>query len=178
MSSTGREYSIPFSNLKVGEHVFELEIDDTFFDDFEYSEIKQGNIKSEIKLLKRTNMMMLDISIEGTVKTICDRCAAELYLPISSTHQLIVKAGEKRQAEDNDEEDIIYLSPSDNEIDLKQYLYEHITLALPIKREHETEEECDKEVIDRLKGVSIEEPENNDQSTDPRWDGLTDLKLN
>ena len=90
---TSKEYIIQFSGLAVGKHVFEISIDDAFFDSLPYSEIKQGSIKANTVLLKRQNMLVLSFEISGTVKTNCDRCAQEFDLPISGSYRLVVKLG-------------------------------------------------------------------------------------
>ena len=53
-------------------------------------------------------------------------------------------------------------------------------LALPAKREHNNEADCNQEVIQRLKTYLIDEEitEDNEQETDPRWDGLKNVNLN
>lgn len=175
-----KDYKIHFSNLKVGEHEFELVIDDAFFDHFTYSEIKQGDVKVNIKLLKRTNVVLLDIDFSGSVKTICDRCASELDLPIELSQKLTVKMGVRESNDDDTNDEVVYISSSDNSIDLKQHLYEYITIALPIKREHQLEADCDQEVISRLNHVVIEAAadDTNEEEIDPRWSELIKLKPN
>ena len=40
-----KEFLIPFAGLKLGKHQFEFEINKAFFDDFDYDEYKDVNIK-------------------------------------------------------------------------------------------------------------------------------------
>ena len=45
-----------------------------------------------------------------------------------------------------------------------------IVLAIPNKRVHESEEDCNQDVLDELDDYESEE------ETDPRWDALKNLK--
>ena len=51
-----KEYIIQFVGLSVGEHLYEFNISDSFFEDLEYSEIKQGNI-SEVDRKSMLNIV-------------------------------------------------------------------------------------------------------------------------
>jgi uncharacterized metal-binding protein YceD (DUF177 family) len=172
--STSKEYIIQFASLTIGEHRFELDINKRFFDNFDYSEIKEGDIRVNINLLKTSSMMVLDFEIGGTVKAICDRCASEFDLPITGHYKLTVKTGDADVDEQDD--DIIAVSASESRLDLSKHLYEYITLALPIKREHETIADCDKEVLTKLNNFLVDD--DSAKSADPRWNDLSKIKLN
>ena len=61
-------------------------------------------------------------------------------------------------------------------MDLKNYLYEFITLLLPIKRIHR-DGECDPEMIRSIEEHAFVEKE---EDVDPRWDklkGLTNTEI-
>ena len=175
---TGKEYIIQFVGLSVGEHLYDYNINDKFFESLDYSEIKQGNIKVRVTLLKQSSMMIFQFNISGTVLVNCDRCTAEFDLPIQGDYKLIVKVGGRDSG--NEDDDIITIAANEHELDLSQFLYEYIALSLPIKRVHpdndEGEPTCDKEMLKKLKNFLIEE-EKNDFS-DPRWDDLKNISLN
>ena len=168
---TFQEYSIQFSGLKPGKHEYEFEIGNRFFEDIEYSEIKQGKVDVSLELDKHSIMLVLVFKISGEVKVTCDRCADEFFLPIEDTQQLIVKFGDEAVEES---EDVIVLPRNEKEINLSQYIYEYIILALPTKRLH-PEGKCNKEAIKKLKNLEKHTKEN---QSDPRWDGLKNIKLN
>lgn len=169
-----KKYSIQFAGLSLGEHQYELTVDDEFFEETDFPEIKQGNITVDLTLLKRSNMMVLDFVLKGFVKTTCDRCADEFDLPVSGEYKLIVKVGAGDVG--NDDDDIIEVSATESKLDLSTYLYEYVMLALPAKREHENPEDCDKEVISKLNNIIVEEEK--EEETDPRWEELKKIKLN
>jgi uncharacterized protein len=169
-----KEYIIQFAGLSPGEHLFEFNVSDKFFENLDYSEIKQGNILVKVNLLKQSTMMVLHFDISGTVKSNCDLCASEFDLPISGNYKLIVKVGGSDNSEEDD--DIITIAANEHKLDLTQYLYEYITLSLPIKREHPEQTACDKEILNKLDNFLVDDKK--DEPVDPRWDGLKNIKLN
>ena len=40
-----KQYSIPFTGLKIGQHQFGFDVDSTYFNEFEYSLVKKGLLK-------------------------------------------------------------------------------------------------------------------------------------
>ena len=175
---TRKEYVIQFVGLSAGEHLYDFKVSDKFFEDLDYSEIKQGNINVHLNLLKQSTMMVLHFEISGTVKMDCDRCTEEFDLPIEGNYKLIVKVGGHESGDEND--DIITIAANEHELDLSQYLYEYITLSLPIKRVHPNDAKgkitCNKKVLKKLEDFLIEEEKKED--TDPRWNDLKNIKLN
>ncbi len=173
-----KEYTIQFVGLSVGEYKYQYNIIDKFFDDFDFSEIKQGNINIDLSLLKQSTMMVLNFKISGTVNMNCDRCTAEFNLPISGDYKLIVKVGGAETGDEDD--DIITIATNEHELDLTQYIYEYITLSLPIKRVHlddkNGESTCDKEMLNKLEHFLTEEEK--EEESDPRWNDLKNIKLN
>lgn len=178
----GKEYKIQFVGLAVGKHEFEFEVKDKFFENLDYSEIKNGNIKIDVNLLKQSSMMSLDFKVSGTVKVPCDLCTEEFDLPISGEYQLIVKVG--GNADQNEDDDIITVAANEHELDLSQYIYEYIVLSLPIKRVHPLDKKgkstCDPEMVKKVESYLTDEPgeDDSEDGTDPRWDGLKGIKLN
>ncbi len=172
------EYVIQFAGLSVGEHLFELSVNDKFFESLDYSEIKQGNIQVKVNLEIQSSMMVFRFDIDGTVKVDCDRCAEGFDLPIKGKNKLIVKVG--GNFDRNEDDDIIGVAGNEHKIDLTQFLYEYIILSVPIKRVHSDESYCDEEQMKKLKKVLSEETNKQEigKTGDPRWDGLKDIKLN
>jgi len=180
VSSYLNTYSIHFKGLKTGKHSFIFEVDKKFFDEFEEGEIKQGKLQVDVILTKQSQMLDLNISINGYAEVVCDKCLDCFDLPISYKGSLFVKFGEEK-AEEGDE--IFVLTNDDSEINLAQYIYESISLSLPYQRYHGMnglKGKCDNEMIEKLKnhlsGNSNKKEESID--VDPRWNKLKDIKLN
>jgi uncharacterized protein len=168
----GGSYTIGISGLKEGRHKFDFEIDDKFFESFEESEIKEGSLRADIEIEKRSSHMDILIKISGEVKICCDRCLEMFFYPLGCENRLLVKFGKKIGEEDPD---IISLTADEHELDLQQLLYEYIHLALPIKRVHPDDADgnstCDPEMLKKLNELKVEEENEND----PRWDELRKL---
>jgi len=171
-----KQFSIPFTGLKLGTHQFDYELDDSFFSAFEYSLIKSGNLKVNLELDKQETMLLLKYKVAGTLNLDCDKCLSEFAYPVNLYERQIVKfAGDELESDD---EEIISLSRKDSEIDISGPLYEMINVSVPyIKNCEQAGKECDQEMIDRLEQLSIDkQAEENEQTSDPRWEALNKLK--
>src|SRR5271155_4879794 len=109
-----KEYIIQFGGLSFGEHKFEYKVNDKFFDNLDYSEIKQGDININLDLLKQSQMMVLRFKIGGTVKMTCDLCAEEFDLPLEGDYKLIVKVGGDDNS--NEDDDIITIATNEHQL--------------------------------------------------------------
>jgi uncharacterized protein len=169
-------YTIPVNGLKDGQHYFDFKIDKEFFEQFEESEVKEGELRVVVTADKRATHIDLIIEIGGNISISCDRCLGIFSLPVECTNRLLVKFG--RVYEENDP-DIVTLSAEEPELDLMQYFYEYILLALPIQRRHPDDEDgnstCDTDMLEKLQDHIIGET---DSSIDPRWDELKKLMNN
>lgn len=161
-----KEYQIPYLGLKLGNHLYEFTLTDTFFDKFEFSEIRQAEIEAEVELEKQSAMLLFTIHLEGKVQTVCDRCGDDLEIPIAISEQLIVKFGETTGSE---EEDILIHGPSEFAVDLSQYFYEYAHLALPQRHVHDSLEDCNQESLKEL------EKYRSDVTTNTQWAELKNL---
>ena len=86
-------FIIPFAGLKEGIHDYAFDIDAAFFESFEYSEVKQGNVHVDVILERQERMLIFNFNIRGNVQVPCDRCLSSLDLTIEGHERLIVKFG-------------------------------------------------------------------------------------
>ena len=49
-----KEFTIPFVGLKEGKHHFDYDIEQTFFEHFEYEDFNQCNIKVDVDFEKKS----------------------------------------------------------------------------------------------------------------------------
>jgi uncharacterized protein len=169
-----REFSIPFTGLKLGKHQFEFVITDAFFDQFEYSLVKKASLVCKVELERQEPMLILDFDITGTVDATCDKCLAQYPQPVDIPEQQVAKFSEEPVADD---EEIIALSKNDHEIDIAGLVYEYINVAVPFITTCGDEGNtpfCDKEMLDKLEKFKANT--DNDEKTDPRWDVLKNIK--
>jgi uncharacterized metal-binding protein YceD (DUF177 family) len=172
--SVARDYIINFGSLGSGEHEFEFTIQDAFFQRFENSVIQKGAVDVLVVVEKKENMLLLDFTLEGTVTVPCDRCLEDLDLDIEGYQELIVKLGDHHEELS---EDVILISSREHEFDVSQYLYEFLTLMIPMRNVHDENENgqsCDPEVLKALEKHIVQD----DHPADPRWDALKKINPN
>jgi uncharacterized metal-binding protein YceD (DUF177 family) len=154
---------IPFKGLSLGQHSFEFEIDDRFFSQLESAVVQKGKASIKVELNKLNNLMECDVTINGEAAVECDRCLDEFYIPITFEGKVIVslrgQAGEDTERNEDDV-DVMFLHPSDDELDLSQYCYESIGLSLPLQKIHPNDANgnsiCNREMLDKLKDLMVE----------------------
>lgn len=167
-------YTIPFVGLKLGKHQFEYEIDKEFFDHFEYDEFNDADVKVDLLLEKKATMMELTFRATGTVNVNCDLTNEPYDQPIDSSLFLVIKFGDEFN---DDNEDLLILPHGEFEVNIQQYIYELIVLAVPLKRIHPGVEDgtLESDVLDKLEELSLEQEKKKEEETDPRWDKLKNL---
>ncbi|WP_405574451.1 YceD family protein [Winogradskyella sp. Asnod2-B02-A] len=171
-----KSYTIPFVGLKVGEHHFDYQIDNTFFQHFEYDEFNAVDVKIDLKLDKKSTFLELLFYAEGVVNVNCDITNEPYDQAINDEFKLVVKFGN----EYNDEnEDILIIPHGEYEINIAQYIYELIILAVPIKRVHPGIEDgsLQSDILSKLEELSPSEDTKTKSSEDidPRWNNLKKL---
>lgn len=171
-----KQFSIPFTGLKLGKHQFDFEIDNRFFDGFEHTLVKDGALKAEVELDKQETMLILNFHILGTIKLNCDKCLSDFDQPIEIKERQIVKFAED-EAEDIDELEIMLLPRKETAIDVAELIYEFITVAVPfINKCEQAGQTCDEQMLATLNKLASGNEEQEEQSDDPRWEALKKLK--
>ncbi|MGB1307634.1 MAG: YceD family protein [Oceanihabitans sp.] len=171
-----KAFTIPFVGLKEGKHLFEYEINKSFFEHFEYENFNDSNIKVEVELNKKATFLELNFNFSGTVNVNCDLSNEPYNQEISNNFDLVVKFGE---AYNDDNIDILIIPHGEYEINIQQYIYELIVLAVPKKLIHPGIEDgtLDSEILKKLEELSPKEKDykDNNAEIDPRWNTLKKL---
>lgn len=172
-----KEYLIPFIGLKLGKHHFEYQINNKFFEIFDYNEFQNSDIKVNLVLEKKSTMLELAFKHKGTVNVPCDLTSEDFDLPIKGKMNLIVRFGE---AFNNDNEELLILPHGEFEIDVAQYIYEMIVLSVPLRRVHPgiKDGSLKTEALTKLKELAVKEKKEEkkeEENIDPRWDKLKQL---
>jgi len=167
-----KDYVISFRGLKMGNHEFDFQITDSFFEAFEYSRTQKGNIALKVILNKAENMLKLDFFFKGSVEVICDSCGDDFDFRLNFIEHLIVKFSDQEQ---EDSAEMIFLPSAAYEIKLAQFIYEYVNLALPMRLTHPEDEDgnpiCSLDIPEEEEELIA--PEN---EVDPRWEALKKLK--
>ena len=171
-------FRIPYIGLKLGQHIFEFEISKTFFDEYEYSIVKDGDLKAVITIDKQETLMLVNFDIKGTMKLSCDLCLNSFPSATHIKERLIVKFSENDEVNEQSEE-ILVLSKKDYEFDVAPLIYEYINLAVPFNNRcgnPGNTDACDREMIRKLEALSTDQNKDIESKTDPRWEALNKIK--
>ncbi len=171
-----KEFTIPFVGLKVGKHHFDYEIKKEFFDYFEYEDFNSSDLKIDLDFVKKSTLLELHFEVTGTVNVNCDVTNEPYDQEIKNSFDLVVNFGE----EFNDEYiDILILPHGEYEVNVQQYIYELIVLAMPLKRIHPGVEDgtLDSDILNKLEELSpkIKDIKKDQEESDPRWNKLKQL---
>ncbi|HVD99235.1 MAG TPA: DUF177 domain-containing protein [Cytophagaceae bacterium] len=175
-----KEFDIEIFRLTDGKQSFDYDLDDKFFAAIEGSILEKGKLKATVVLDRSERLILADFKIKGIVELLCDRSVEPYDYEIDSDENLVFKFGDEFEELS---EDVIMIPRDLQKLNLAQYLYEFIGLAIPMKRLHpkfqeeDTEEEDEQETRLIYRSDENEDNKSDDSETiDPRWNALKDLK--
>lgn len=184
-----RLYDIDLFKLDSGEYQYKLEVNNAFFALFDYGLIEKGDAEVNIQLFKTETMITMDFDIRGKVELICDRSLEPFDYPIELNERLLIKYGEEEEELDDD---LLIITQNTQKINVAQFIYEIIGISLPMKKIHpdHLEEDDEDDIDDMTKGKLVyssldkdqenekEEPTEDEEVIDPRWNILKNLRNN
>lgn len=181
-------YKIPLKTLADGAHEFEYTLDGQYFKligDGE-ADIKTGSVEVRVSVKKISSTFEFNFVLNGYVVVPCDRCLDDMTVDIDTKSRLIVKFGES-YSEESDE--IVIIPEHEGEINIAWFLYEFVTLDVPMKHVHPAGT-CNKAMTakyNKHRAISKEEDDDllddddviedtdRDITNDPRWDALKSI---
>ena len=143
---------IELRGLTAGKHQFAFKVDRSFFEAYESDTISEADLDVKAVVVKDHGHMALDMDIVGEVTVKCDRCLADLDLPVDIKKHFPVMFSSYAEDADEEADDVILLESSSADLDLSQIIYDYVNLSLPIKKVH-PEGECDPEMMEKLKDI-------------------------
>lgn len=173
---------IDIFNLQNKSYDFNFEVDDRFFQSFDDSLINKGKINIKVSLDKSETFMEANMQINGTIELICDRSLEKFDFPVTLDPNLIFKFGDEEKELDDF---MVQITKDTLRIDLSQYIYEFISLAIPMKKLHprfaDLEDDGDSLVYSSAGTKGADEnakgtDHGNEGDIDPRWKKLIELK--
>lgn len=163
------KYSIPFAGLAEGNHRFEYEIDDSFFECFDHSVVHQARVHVGLDFLKSTSVLTLVFHFKGHITLNCDRCLEDFNFPLDFNQSLVVRFGDEAREESDD---VIVIPHGDQVLDVSPHIYDYISLQVPMRAVHPDNDsgqsQCNPEVLSKLEQGQEAKPE----TSDPRWEAL------
>jgi uncharacterized metal-binding protein YceD (DUF177 family) len=123
-------------SLSKGTHRYEFRLGKEFFSSFDNTEVLDSELKVALRIvIAEERKMDVSVIIDGYVVLLCDRCLERLSMPVSFRGVL-----DEQETEEctNDHTGLF---------DFTQYVYDNVCLAIPIQRVHESEKDCDPEML-------------------------------
>lgn len=166
-------YSVNIIGLSNKIHPFEYEIGDHFFGHYGTDLVSKGSFKANVSLNKHETFIEVNFDIIGEARLVCDRSLEEFSYPIEINKKVVFKYGD----EEKEISDEIIIIPREMErLELGQYMYEFIGLAIPMKKLHPRFNEEDDDSTGKIIYSSSDQEKIDDEATDPRWEALKNLK--
>ena len=168
------KYMIPFRGLKDGIHFFEFSIDNSFFEELNFFDFGDAKLDLNITLDKKSSILTLKFDFNGFVKLSCDLTTESFDYNLKTDFRLVVKFGE---VEKYDGDEILILQNGASQIDISQYIYETIILAIPQKKIHPgvIDGTLNSDIIKKLRDLQPKNKKKLNKKIDPRWVKLKDL---
>ena len=174
-----REFEIAFVGLKPGIHEYSYEINDRFFEAFQEQDFTHCKAHVKLTLDKKSGFFLLKFEVGGSLEVTCDRCNSDLPLELWDEFTITVKMVEEPELmnEQEDDPDVYYISRNESHLDVANWIYEFINLAIPMQKTCEFEKmdgpHCNKAALDVLKKLEIK---NEEETSNPIWKGLEKFK--
>jgi len=179
-----RTYDINIVGLENKRYEYDFTSDDAFFTALEQELIRKGNVQTRVILDKSETMIRLSFHIVGTVEQICDRTLDEYDESVDTRQVMLLKFGDHNE-ELSDEIELIERNTAT--VNVARYIFEFISLSLPMKRLHprfRDEDDQDDEgdgsngKLIYSSGPATDEGSDGQSATDPRWAALRKLNDN
>jgi uncharacterized protein len=165
-------YKVNIIGLSNKVHHFNYQVDEAFFVKYGQDLISDGSIEVEVALSKHETFLEATFSIKGSAKLVCDRSLDTFDYPIDTTKFVVFKYGEETM-EISDE--IMVIHRDTVSLELGQFIYEFIALAVPMKKLHPRYQNDEGEAGGIVYSSEREE-DKQEEEIDPRWDKLKKLK--
>ena len=85
------KYDIEISKLELGQYDYSYQIDDEFFQLFDFSLIKNGSLQTDVHLEKKTTFISMAFRTNGTIRLICDRSLDAFDYELVTEDEIIFK---------------------------------------------------------------------------------------
>ena len=158
--------------MKEGIHLFNYELGNKFFRNFDYYDFLDAKLFAKLELEKQSTLLNLRFSFNGEIEVQCDVSMESFNLDLETEHAVVVKFKDDIISTDDK---VIFMPAGSHSIDVSHLIYESIILAVPQKKVHPGIENgsLKSEIVEKLE--ALKPKKNFKEKTDPRWDKLKDL---
>ncbi|MCQ2066556.1 MAG: DUF177 domain-containing protein [Bacteroidaceae bacterium] len=165
-------YKVDLKGQEGAEASYEWLVDSDFFAALDVEDIRRGRVSVQLTVTKASGQFNLSFTLNGSVVVPCDRCLDDMDQEIDTTGELKVRLG----ADFADDGDVVVVPEQDGTVNVAWYIYEFISLAVPIKHVH-APGKCNKEMTEQLSRHSAPDEDGEDAPVDPRWADLENLNI-
>lgn len=141
------QLQVDFKQIHAEAEVRHVRLDSLFFEQLDQDEINGGEVDVELSLKEEGDVYVVGVRVTGHVVVPCDRCMANLELPVSCGEVLKFRYGSGADDADGEYEWIHDLTAP---YDLSWTVYEIIAVSLPVSRTHD-EADCDETMMTVLR---------------------------
>ena len=106
-------------SLEIGEHLFDFQLDNSYFSTIGNSELLGGAVDVKVRLILHENDFAVDVDVMGQVQVTCDRCLDSMDVDVDIY------------------EEEIELEDDTQQLDLAWLAYELIIVNLPLVHSHQ-----------------------------------------
>ena len=175
VTSINKEYQIVYNSLKDGDYNYNWVLKDEFLKHFDSNDITGIDIIVEVLMKKSGTILQFTFSLNGNISFECDRCLDPVDVKVDSEHNLVFKI----EGSINDfEDEILYLSEDETQINLAPFIYESLIFSIPLRRVHGDDENgkplCNPVMTAKLEELLLKD----EKKVDPRWNELGKLLNN
>lgn len=171
------DFKVNIIGLSQKAHRFEYAFGDDFFALYGKDLLAGGQFEAVVTLDKRETLIEAGFNIRGNARLVCDRSLDTFDEPMDIQRRILFKYGEE---EKELSEEIVLITREQATLDVGQYLYELITVNLPMKRLHpryRSEKESDQDVkLVYSSQPDVDHKGEKEEPIDPRWEKLKKLK--
>ncbi len=175
-------FTFPLRGLGLGEYEYELKVDDALLASFPQSPVDRASIDLRLTIERRSRELTLHFDFAGTLATTCDRCTADIDLPIADKRRLVVKLVDSTEGLEDDA-DMVYLAAETSLFNVAPYVYEFVLLSVPLIKTYDCRSgeppyPCDEELLAMIDGSIEDAREAAEEDRSPKaspWDILKDL---
>ena len=162
---------IKVSNLSNGRFDYDFEGKASDLDIFEPY---VGNFKTNVALTKFDSQIILDAETGIPANLICDRCAKEFQSVIKSNYRMVYLFRVNFDDEESEKEEVVYIHPETDKIDLDKDIRDYAVLAVPMK--NLCSDDCKGLCTKCGKNLNDGNCNCTEENVDPRWEPIQKLK--
>ena len=133
-------FSIPLKSITEGTKILEFVLDHKFFQLFENELIGECEIMQKITFERRSDLIIVHLSHDGTIQADCDRCLEPIKIPVKAERRFVVKFVDEIQ---EDEDDVIYILRDQDKYDISPMINEVVTLSMPLIKVYDCQSDPD-----------------------------------